>query len=108
MLRAGFGLFSDLLPGSIADLIGTNPPYVRTFRAACWEPSAAWISRRACRTAPWTRWRRRTRASARAFRRARFPAHHRWQSAACLPPVAITAVPSGELHAPYFMEWSRA
>jgi hypothetical protein len=26
--------------------------------------------------------------------------------AACLPPVAITAVPTGELHAPYFMEWS--
>ena len=27
-------------------------------------------------------------------------------AATCLPPVAITAVPSGELHAPYFMEWS--
>ncbi len=26
--------------------------------------------------------------------------------AACLPPVNITAVPSGKLHAPYFMEWS--
>ncbi|HTD57121.1 MAG TPA: hypothetical protein VK670_17150, partial [Silvibacterium sp.] len=26
--------------------------------------------------------------------------------AACLPPVAITAVPDGKLHAPYFMEWS--
>jgi hypothetical protein len=25
---------------------------------------------------------------------------------ACLSPVAITAVPNGELHAPYFMEWS--
>ena len=24
----------------------------------------------------------------------------------CLPPVAITAVPDGKLHAPYFMEWS--
>src|SRR5208282_4094844 len=27
-------------------------------------------------------------------------------SATCLSPVAITAVPDGELHAPYFMEWS--
>jgi hypothetical protein len=27
-------------------------------------------------------------------------------AATCLPPVAITAVPSRELHAPYFMEWS--
>src|ERR1022692_4504717 len=24
----------------------------------------------------------------------------------CLPPVAMTAVPSGKLHAPYFMQWS--
>ena len=24
----------------------------------------------------------------------------------CLPPVAITAVPDGQLHTPYFMEWS--
>ena len=27
-------------------------------------------------------------------------------SASCLPPVAITAVPNGELHPPYFMQWS--
>ena len=26
--------------------------------------------------------------------------------ASCLPPVAITAIPDGKLHAPYFMEWS--
>ena len=32
MLRAGFGIFSDILPGSVADLIGTNPPYVKTFQ----------------------------------------------------------------------------
>ena len=28
--------------------------------------------------------------------------------AACLPPVSITAVPDGKLHAPYFMQWSYA
>ena len=32
VLRTGFGLFSDLLPGSVADLIAVNPPYVNTFR----------------------------------------------------------------------------
>src|SRR5271165_2083743 len=32
MLRSGFGLFSDILPGSVADLIGTNPPYSKTFQ----------------------------------------------------------------------------
>ena len=32
VVRSGFGLFSDLLPGSVADLIAVNPPYVNTFR----------------------------------------------------------------------------
>lgn len=32
VLRAGFGLFSDILPGSIADVVGVNPPYVRAFQ----------------------------------------------------------------------------
>src|SRR5579863_2688085 len=27
VLRSGFGLFSDLLPGSIVDSVGVNPPY---------------------------------------------------------------------------------
>ena len=32
VLRTGFGLFSDILPGSVADLVGVNPPYVQTFQ----------------------------------------------------------------------------
>ena len=32
VLRAGFGIFSDILPGSIADVVGVNPPYVKTFQ----------------------------------------------------------------------------
>src|SRR6202030_3902809 len=31
-LRTGFGLFSDILPGSIVDLVGVNPPYSKTFQ----------------------------------------------------------------------------
>ncbi len=26
VLRTGFGIFSDISPGKVADLIGTNPP----------------------------------------------------------------------------------
>src|SRR6202045_272778 len=33
VLRTGFGIFSDILPGSVADLIGANPPYDKTFQA---------------------------------------------------------------------------
>jgi hypothetical protein len=32
VLRSGFGIFSDIMPGSIADVIGNNPPYVKTFQ----------------------------------------------------------------------------
>ncbi|MGA8150735.1 MAG: hypothetical protein WB952_07285 [Terriglobales bacterium] len=32
VLRSGFGIFSDILPGTIADLVGTNPPYVKAFQ----------------------------------------------------------------------------
>ena len=39
--------------------------------------------------------------------RGNFPARRRLADpATCLPPVAMTAVPDGKLHAPYFMEWS--
>jgi hypothetical protein len=31
-LRTGFGLFGDILPGSVADTIGYNPPYVKNFQ----------------------------------------------------------------------------
>ena len=32
VLRTGFGLFSDILPGSVVDLVGINPPYSKTFQ----------------------------------------------------------------------------
>jgi hypothetical protein len=107
VLRAGFGIFSDILPGSIADLIGTNPPYVQTFRGgllgtvggtaiAPGVPNSAVDA---------------TVAANQRFSSG-FPsgqlscASPQANPATCLPPVAITAVPDGELHAPYFMEWS--
>ncbi|HTQ86372.1 MAG TPA: carboxypeptidase regulatory-like domain-containing protein [Candidatus Solibacter sp.] len=107
LLRTGFGLFSDILPGSIADVIGANPPYVRTFQGgllgtvggtaiAPGVPGSAVDA---------------TIAANQAFG---VGFSQGWLSCAspqadpgaCLPPVAITAVPSGKLHAPYFMEWS--
>jgi hypothetical protein len=107
VLRAGFGLFSDILPGSIADTVGFNPPYVKTFQGgllgtvggtaiAPGVPNSAIDA---------------TVAANQAFSSG-FPqgqlscASAQANSATCLPPVAITAVPDGKLHAPYFMEWS--
>ena len=107
VLRSGFGIFSDIMPGSIADLVGTNPPYVRTFQGgllgtvggtaiAPGVPNSAVDA---------------TVAANQRFGAGFQPgqlscASSLANAATCLPPVAITAVPSGELHAPYFMEWS--
>ena len=107
VLRTGFGIFSDILPGSIADLVGTNPPYVQTFQGgllgsvggtaiAPGVPDSAVDA---------------TAAANQSFSLG-FPqgqlscASLRANPATCLPPVAMTAVPDGKLHAPYFMEWS--
>jgi hypothetical protein len=109
VLRAGFGLFSDILPGSIADVVGFNPPYVRTFQGgllgtvggtaiAPGVPNSAVDATLAA-----------NQAFSSGFTQAQLScASAQANPAACLPPVAITAVPDGELHAPYFMEWSLA
>jgi hypothetical protein len=107
LVRAGFGLFSDILPGTIADVVGDNPPYVQTFQGgllgtvggnaiAPGVPGSALDA---------------VTAAHRAFASG-FPqgvlscAAPLSNPATCLPPVNITAVPNGTLHAPYFMEWS--
>jgi hypothetical protein len=107
VLRTGFGLFSDLLPGTVADLIGSNPPYVRTFQGgllgtvggtaiAPGVPDSAIDAVVAA-----------NQAFGSGFSQGELScASPKANPAACLPPVAITAVPDGKLHAPYFMQWS--
>jgi hypothetical protein len=107
VLRAGFGLFSDILPGSIADVVGVNPPYVQTFQGgllgtvggttiAPGTPNSAIGAVVAAHQ-----------TFSSGFSRGQLScASSESNPATCLPPVAITAVPNGELHAPYFMEWS--
>jgi len=108
VLRSGFGIFSDILPGTVADLIGTNPPYDKTFQggllgtvgskgsAGCDRVvGCAGIAPLVANSAVGA-----IVAANRTFTFG-FP-----QNLPSLPPVAITAVPDGKLHAPYFMEWS--
>ncbi len=119
VLRTGFGIFSDILPGTVADLVGTNPPYVKTFQGGvlgsvgqagttgC-DPVvgctaiAPGVPNSAVNA---------TIAADQTFTSG-FPQGQlsckspQANPATCLPPVAMTAVPDGKLHAPYFMEWS--
>ncbi|HVM91570.1 MAG TPA: carboxypeptidase regulatory-like domain-containing protein [Terriglobales bacterium] len=107
VLRSGFGIFSDIMPGSIADLIGTNPPYVRTFQGgllgtvggttiAPGVPNSAVDATVAA-----------NQSFGAGFQQGQLScASPLADPATCLPPAAITAVPDGKLHAPYFMQWS--
>jgi hypothetical protein len=107
VLRSGFGIFSDILPGTVADLIGMNPPYDKTFQGGLLGTVggmaiAPGVSNSAVDA---------TVAANERFTSG-FPqgqlscASPQSNPGSCLPPVAITAVPEGKLHAPYFMEWS--
>jgi hypothetical protein len=113
VLRSGFGLFSDILPGSVVDLVGTNPPYSKTFQGgllgtvggvaiAPGVPNSAIDA---------------TVAANQQFNSGFAQAQLSCASPgpggtpnpnSCLPPISITAVPDGKLHAPYFMQWSLA
>ncbi len=107
LLRAGFGLFSDILPGTVADIVGVNPPYVQTFQGgllgtvggtaiAPGVPNSA-VTATAAANQTFTS----------GFRNGQLSCASALSNpATCLPPVNITAVPDGKLHAPYFMEWS--
>ena len=107
VLRAGFGIFSDILPGSIADVVGVNPPYVKTFQGgllgtvggtaiAPGVPNSA-VDATVAANQTFTS----------GFAQGQLScASAQANPATCLPPVAMTAVPDGKLHAPYFMEWS--
>ncbi len=107
VLRSGFGLFSDILPGSVADLVGVNPPYSSTFQGgllgtvggtaiAPGVPNSAIDATVAANQIFSTGFAKGQLSCASVLSNPN----------TCLEPVAITAVPDGKLHAPYFMEWS--
>jgi hypothetical protein len=109
VLRSGFGLFSDLLPGSVVDPVGSNPPYSKTFTGGLLgNVGGTAIAPGAPNSAVDA-----TVAANQLFNSGFAQGQLSCASAlanpgACLPPIAITAVPDGKLHAPYFMQWSLA
>ncbi len=107
VLRTGFGLFSDILPGSVADAIGMNPPYVQAFQGGLLgtvggvaiAPGVANSAVDSARAA--------NLAFVLGFPKGELSCTSSLANrAACLQPVAITAAPDGKLYPPYFMEWS--
>ena len=107
ILRTGFGLFSDILPGSVVDLVGVNPPYSRTFQGGLLGAvGGLYIAPGVPNSAVDA-----TVAANQSFNSGFAQGELSCASplanpAACLPPISITAVPDGKLRAPYFMQWS--
>ncbi len=109
VLRSGFGLFSNLLPGSVADPLGANPPYVNSFEGgllgrvggialAPGVPNSAIDATAAA-----------NRNFVAGFQHDELScASPVANPSACLPPVSTAAAPNGELRAPYSMQWSLA
>lgn len=107
VLRAGFGVFNDILPGSVADLIGSNPPYVNIFQGgllgqagglaiAPGVPNSAIDATAAANQAFLT-----------GFQKGQLScASSQATPGACLPPVALAAVPDGKMRTPYSLQWS--
>ena len=107
VLRAGFGVFSDLLPGSIADLIASNPPYVRTFQGGLLGTAGGTAIAPGVANSAVDAVAAANQSFASGFARDQLSCASPFaRPGACLLPVAITAVPSGKLPAPYFMQWS--
>jgi hypothetical protein len=107
VLRAGFGVFSDILPGSIADVVGINPPYVKTFQGGLLGTVGGTAIAPGIRNSAIDATVAANQTFSSGFTKSQLScASAQANPATCLPPVAITAVPNGELHAPYFMEWS--
>jgi hypothetical protein len=87
VLRTGFGLFSDLLPGSVADLVGANPPYSQTFQGGLLGTVGGTTIAPGVPGAPSMRTSPQIGYSTQASPRANFPAHHlfRIRTPACNP-----------------------
>jgi hypothetical protein len=109
VIRSGFGLFSDILPGSVVDLVGNNPPYSTTFQGgllgtAGGSAIAPGVPNSAVDA---------TIAANQLFKSGFSGGQLSCASllsnkSTCLQPLSLTAVPDGSLRAPYFMQWSFA
>ncbi len=107
VLRTGFGLFSDILPGSVADLVGVNPPYSKTFQGGLLgSVGGTAIAPGAPNSAVGATVAANQLFSAGFAQGELSCASPLANRSSCLPPISMAAVPDGKLRAPYFMQWS--
>jgi hypothetical protein len=110
VLRTGFGVFTDILPGSIADLIGSNSPYVNIFQGGLLgQAGGLALAPGVPGSAMSTRPRPPTRHFAPGISQGRLScaAPEANPHTSVLPPAALAAVPDGDAaRCPTSMQWS--
>jgi hypothetical protein len=108
VLRAGFGIFSDILPGSIADVVGRQPALRQNISGRPSRNGRRHSHR--SRSSEQRGRRNRGRQSNVQFRICAGPAFLRLRTGESCNVSFLRSpsrrCPDGKLHAPYFMEWS--
>src|SRR6266481_3450961 len=101
VLRAGFGIFSDILPGTIADVVGVNSPYVKTFQGGLLGTAGGTAIAPGVPNSAFDATVAANQTFSSGFAQGQLScASAQANPTTCLPAVAITAVPDGKLHAP--------
>jgi hypothetical protein len=108
LLRAGFGVFGDLLPaGSLIDALAPNPPFVNTFEGGLLGPAGGLAIAPGVSGSAVDATAAANRAFLSGFRNGELSCASTLANPnACLPPVAVTALPPGGLAVPYYLQWS--
>ncbi len=109
VVRTGFGIFSDILPASVVDLVGVNPPYSTNFEGGLLGNVGGTAIAPGVPGSAVDATVQANQAFSSGFAQGQLScAAPKANPAACLPPIAFAAVPDGKLRAPYNMQWSFA
>ena len=108
LLRAGFGVFGDLLPaGSLIDALAPNPPFVNTFQGGLLGQAGGLAIAPGVPNSAVDATAAANQAFLSGFRSGALScASPHANPSTCLPPVAVTALPPGGLAVPYYLQWS--
>jgi hypothetical protein len=109
VVRAGFGVFSDILPGSVADLVASNPPNVNTFQGGLQGQAGGLAIAPGVPNSAIDATAAANQAFLAGFANGQLSCPSpQANPSSCLPRVGLTAVPDGTLRMPYFLQWSLA
>jgi hypothetical protein len=106
VLKAGFGMFSDVFPAGIADSIAQNPPYDPSFNAGYFMPLGGYAIAPGVPTSVEDTAVAANQAFQSAFLSGALSCASPNATTNCMPVVNLTTLQKGTWPAPYSMQWS--